>query len=45
MTTHSATALKADPRVPPLVIEVAHVAEFVEKLSEAARQYEMSRAA
>jgi acetylornithine/N-succinyldiaminopimelate aminotransferase len=31
--------------LPPLVIEEAHVAEFVEKLSEAARQYEMSRAA
>ncbi|HEY9554214.1 aspartate aminotransferase family protein [Allosphingosinicella sp.] len=31
--------------LPPLVIEEAHVAEFVERLSEAARQYEMPQAA
>ncbi|PWG03253.1 aspartate aminotransferase family protein [Sphingosinicella humi] len=31
--------------LPPLVIEEAHVTEFVEKLSEAARQYEMPQAA
>ncbi len=31
--------------LPPLVIEEAHITEFVEKLSEAARQYEMPQAA
>jgi acetylornithine/N-succinyldiaminopimelate aminotransferase len=31
--------------LPPLVIEDAHIAEFVEKLSEAARQYEVPAAA
>ena len=31
--------------LPPLVIEEAHVTEFVEKLSEAARQYEVPQAA
>jgi acetylornithine/N-succinyldiaminopimelate aminotransferase len=31
--------------LPPLVIEEAHVTEFVEKLSEAARQYEMPQVA
>ncbi len=31
--------------LPPLVIEDAHVSEFVEKLSEAARQYEVPQAA
>jgi acetylornithine/N-succinyldiaminopimelate aminotransferase len=31
--------------LPPLVIEDAHVAEFVERLSEAARQYEVPQAA
>ena len=31
--------------LPPLIIEEAHVTEFVEKLSEAARQYEVPQAA
>ncbi|HYE28386.1 MAG TPA: aspartate aminotransferase family protein [Allosphingosinicella sp.] len=31
--------------LPPLVIEEAHVAEFVERLSEAARRYEVPQAA
>jgi acetylornithine/N-succinyldiaminopimelate aminotransferase len=31
--------------LPPLVIEDAHVTEFVERLSEAARQYEVPQAA
>ena len=31
--------------LPPLIIEDAHVAEFVEKLSEAARHYEVPQAA
>jgi acetylornithine/N-succinyldiaminopimelate aminotransferase len=31
--------------LPPLVIEEAHVTEFVEKLSEAARAYEVPQAA
>ncbi len=31
--------------LPPLVIEEAHIAEFVERLSEAARTYEMPEAA
>jgi acetylornithine/N-succinyldiaminopimelate aminotransferase len=31
--------------LPPLVIEEAHVTEFVERLSEAARQYEVPQAA
>jgi acetylornithine/N-succinyldiaminopimelate aminotransferase len=31
--------------LPPLVIEEAHIAEFVEKLSEAARGYEVPKAA
>jgi acetylornithine/N-succinyldiaminopimelate aminotransferase len=31
--------------LPPLVIEEAHIAEFVERLSEAARQYEVPDAA
>ena len=31
--------------LPPLVIEEAHIAEFVEKLSEAARHYEVPQAA
>jgi acetylornithine/N-succinyldiaminopimelate aminotransferase len=31
--------------LPPLVIEEAHIAEFVEKLSEAARRYEVPQAA
>ena len=31
--------------LPPLVIEEAHIAEFVEKLSEAARRYELPEAA
>jgi acetylornithine/N-succinyldiaminopimelate aminotransferase len=31
--------------LPPLVIEDAHIAEFVERLSEAARQYEVPQAA
>ncbi|HEY0325964.1 MAG TPA: aspartate aminotransferase family protein [Allosphingosinicella sp.] len=31
--------------LPPLVIEEAHISEFVEKLSEAARQYELPEAA
>jgi acetylornithine/succinyldiaminopimelate/putrescine aminotransferase len=31
--------------LPPLIVEDAHIAEFVEKLSEAARQYEVPQAA
>ncbi len=31
--------------LPPLIIEEAHVTEFVERLSEAARQYEVPKAA
>ncbi len=31
--------------LPPLVIEEEHIAEFIEKLSEAARQYEVPQAA
>jgi acetylornithine/N-succinyldiaminopimelate aminotransferase len=31
--------------LPPLIIEEAHIAEFVERLSEAARQYEVPQAA
>jgi acetylornithine/N-succinyldiaminopimelate aminotransferase len=31
--------------LPPLIIEDAHVTEFVERLSEAARQYEVPAAA
>jgi acetylornithine/N-succinyldiaminopimelate aminotransferase len=31
--------------LPPLIIEDAHVAEFVSRLSEAARQYEVPEAA
>jgi acetylornithine/N-succinyldiaminopimelate aminotransferase len=31
--------------LPPLIIEEAHIAEFVEKLSEAARRYEVPQAA
>jgi acetylornithine/N-succinyldiaminopimelate aminotransferase len=31
--------------LPPLVIEEAHITEFVERLSEAARQYEVPQAA
>jgi acetylornithine/N-succinyldiaminopimelate aminotransferase len=31
--------------LPPLIIEEAHITEFVERLSEAARQYEMPQAA
>jgi acetylornithine/N-succinyldiaminopimelate aminotransferase len=31
--------------LPPLILEEAHVTEFVEKLSEAARQYEVPQAA
>src|SRR3982750_155892 len=31
--------------LPPLVIEEAHITEFIEKLSEAARQYEVPQAA
>jgi acetylornithine/N-succinyldiaminopimelate aminotransferase len=31
--------------LPPLVIEEAHIAEFVERLSEAARQYQVPQAA
>ncbi|HYN45394.1 MAG TPA: aminotransferase class III-fold pyridoxal phosphate-dependent enzyme, partial [Allosphingosinicella sp.] len=31
--------------LPPLIVEEAHVAEFVEKLSEAARHYEVPQAA
>ncbi|HEY6917535.1 MAG TPA: aspartate aminotransferase family protein [Allosphingosinicella sp.] len=31
--------------LPPLVIEEAHIAEFVERLSDAARQYEVAQAA
>jgi acetylornithine/N-succinyldiaminopimelate aminotransferase len=31
--------------LPPLVVEEAHIAEFIEKLSEAARQYEVPQAA
>ena len=31
--------------LPPLIVEEAHVTEFVEKLSEAARQYEVPQAA
>ena len=31
--------------LPPLIIEEAHIAEFVEKLSQAARQYEVPEAA
>jgi acetylornithine/N-succinyldiaminopimelate aminotransferase len=31
--------------LPPLIVEEAHVAEFVERLSEAARQYEVPQAA
>ena len=31
--------------LPPLVVEEAHIAEFVEKLSEAARRYEVPQAA
>jgi acetylornithine/N-succinyldiaminopimelate aminotransferase len=31
--------------LPPLILEEAHVAEFVERLSEAARQYEVPQAA
>jgi acetylornithine/N-succinyldiaminopimelate aminotransferase len=31
--------------LPPLIIEESHVAEFVERLSEAARRYDMPQAA
>jgi acetylornithine/N-succinyldiaminopimelate aminotransferase len=31
--------------LPPLIVEEAHIAEFVERLSEAARQYEVTEAA
>jgi acetylornithine/N-succinyldiaminopimelate aminotransferase len=31
--------------LPPLIVEEAHIAEFVEKLSEAARHYEVPQAA
>ena len=31
--------------LPPLVIEEAHITEFVERLSEAARRYEVPQAA
>ena len=31
--------------LPPLIIEEAHITEFVERLSEAARQYEVPEAA
>jgi acetylornithine/N-succinyldiaminopimelate aminotransferase len=31
--------------LPPLVIEEAHVTEFVERLSQAARQYELPQVA
>jgi acetylornithine/N-succinyldiaminopimelate aminotransferase len=31
--------------LPPLIVEDAHIAEFVERLSEAARQYEVPQAA
>jgi acetylornithine/N-succinyldiaminopimelate aminotransferase len=31
--------------LPPLIVEEAHIAEFVERLSEAARQYEVPQAA
>jgi acetylornithine/N-succinyldiaminopimelate aminotransferase len=31
--------------LPPLIIEEAHITEFVERLSEAARQYEVPQAA
>ena len=31
--------------LPPLIIEEAHIAEFVERLSEAARAYEVPQAA
>jgi len=31
--------------LPPLIVEEAHVAEFIEKLSEAARRYEVPQAA
>jgi acetylornithine/N-succinyldiaminopimelate aminotransferase len=31
--------------LPPLIVEEAHIAEFVEKLSEAARRYEVPQAA
>jgi acetylornithine/N-succinyldiaminopimelate aminotransferase len=31
--------------LPPLIIEEAHVTEFVQKLSEAARRYELPQAA
>jgi acetylornithine/N-succinyldiaminopimelate aminotransferase len=31
--------------LPPLIIEDEHVAEFVERLSEAARRYDMPQAA
>ena len=31
--------------LPPLIVEEAHIAEFVERLSEAARAYEVPKAA
>jgi len=31
--------------LPPLIVEEAHIAEFVERLSEAARTYEVPQAA
>jgi acetylornithine/N-succinyldiaminopimelate aminotransferase len=31
--------------LPPLIVEEAHIAEFVERLSEAARTYEVPKAA
>jgi acetylornithine/N-succinyldiaminopimelate aminotransferase len=31
--------------LPPLIVEEAHIAEFVERLSEAARVYEVPQAA
>jgi acetylornithine/N-succinyldiaminopimelate aminotransferase len=31
--------------LPPLIVEEAHIAEFVERLSEAARRYELPQAA
>src|SRR3546814_38240 len=49
MRTHGLLAVAAGDNVvrvlPPLVIEDSHIREFVDKLSEAARNYEVSDAA
>src|SRR3546814_15479246 len=49
MRTHGLLAVAAGDNVvrvlPPLVIEDSHIREFVDKLSDAARNYEVSEAA